>query len=412
MLKKLRLKLFLTNMLLVTTVLIIAFSIIFIKSAGDLEENSIETMQYIAASDRDYFDKLLDAPEYRSYISTYILDIDMKNKTCYVEGYGMVDELDTNDSQYINGIIKEIESIKTDIGVLPEYNMRFYIDEKPMGYKIVLLDQRYEDDYLRQLLFSLVISFIVTIVFLSVVSIILASISIKPIERSLKQQQRLISDISHELKTPLTIISTNSDIVLSHEDSLVKDEKKWLGYIKDETTRMTDLISMMLYHAKSYEAQTKLSLKPLNLTNIAYETALSFESVCFENGKSFTYSLEDNVSICADEHSLRDLLLILLDNAVKYSNENGRIELNIHTKHDIAYISVFNTGIPIPKEHIPSLFERFYRVEESRTRTAGGSGLGLSIAKRIIEENEGSISVSSSEEHGTQFICSFQIHKH
>ena len=398
MIKKLRIKLILTNILLITTILIISFSVIYIKSAQELEERSIETMRTIALTEHGKFDHLFDKNSGNSdehpYISTYVLDINTEDKTCYIEGYGSVDDLDSDDSYYINEIIKTVFTSNEIEGELSEHNMRFLVTDMHFGKRIVLLDQRYEDDYLRQLIISLSLSFFVAFAFLSIVSFILSSISIKPIEKSLKQQQQLISDISHELKTPLTIISTNTDIVLSHENSIVENEKKWLGYIKDETSRMSDLISMMLYHAKSDESQKKPVLEPVDLSNLAYEIALSFESVCFENRKNFTISIDEGISICADEGGLKQLLLI----CISKKNEN-------------AIISVFNTGIPIPKENIPSLFERFYRVDQSRTRESGGSGLGLSIAKRIIEENEGAISVSSGPENGTQFICSFKIYK-
>ncbi len=415
MIKKLRIKLILTNILLITTVLIVSFTVIFIKSAQELEKNSIEAMQTIAFNEHGKFDHLFNKNSGNSdehpYISTYVLDINTENRTCFIEGYGQVEDLNSEDSYYINEIIKSVFRSNETEGELSEYNMRFFVRDMHFGKRIVLLDQRYEDDYLRQLLISSILSFFIAFVFLSIVSIILSSISIKPIEKSLKQQQQLISDVSHELKTPLTIISTNADIVLSHEDSIVENEKKWLGYIKDETKRTSDLISMMLYLSKSDESQKKPILQPVDLSNLAYEIALSFESVCFENNKTFTFNIDEDITICADEDGIKQLLLILLDNAVKYSNANGKIELNIATKNDIAVVSVFNTGIPIPKENIPSLFERFYRVEQSRTRESGGSGLGLSIAKRIIEENEGTISVSSGSENGTQFTCSFKIIK-
>lgn len=415
MIKKLRIKLILANMLLITTVLVVAFTLIFVKSAQDLEESSIQIMEEIASADHRQIDRLFnndkEHSDDHSYISTYVLELNTEERTCYIEGYGSVEDLDSDDSSYINEIIKAVFRSKETVGVLSDINMRFYITDMHFGKKIVLLDQGYEDDYLHQLAISLILSFLVAFVFLSIVSFILSSISIKPIDKSLKQQQRLISDVSHELKTPLAIISTNADIVLSHKDSVVENETKWLNYIKDETKRTSDMISMMLYIAKSDESQKKPILQPVDLSTIAHESALSFESVCFENGKKFTFDIEDDICVKADENQLKQLILILLDNAVKYSNENGKIELKISKNNDNAVLSVFNTGIPIPKENMPSLFERFYRVEASRARTSGGSGLGLSIAKRIIEENEGSISLSSSAEHGTTFTCSFKIRK-
>ena len=221
----------------------------------------------------------------------------------------------------------------------------------------------------------------------------------------------MISDVSHELKTPISIIATNTDLVLSHSTSIVEDEQQWLFYIKDETVRMTELVNTMLYLAKSDESESKPNLCSFNLTNAVYEIGLPFESFCFEKDKNFNIDAEQDVYIKGDETSVKQLLVILLDNAVKHSNEQAKINLSLEIKNDKAILSVFNTGEPIPKECIPHLFERFYRVDTARSRENGGSGLGLAIAKRIIEYNEASISVLSNEKNGTLFTCTFKLDK-
>ncbi|MBQ0108844.1 MAG: GHKL domain-containing protein, partial [Clostridiales bacterium] len=117
------------------------------------------------------------------------------------------------------------------------------------------------------------------------------------------------------------------------------------------------------------------------------------------------------IYVKCNKQSIKQLIGILLDNAIKYSNDNGKIIFSLKRDQDKAVMSVFNTGDPIPKEEIPYLFDRFYRVDESRSRDKGGNGLGLSIAKKIIENNEGSISVISNEENGTTFFCTFKLSK-
>ncbi len=405
-------------MIFITIIMIVAFALLYLNTANNLEEKSITAMKDIALSGNgkspnDIFSKEEKRQSKYSYLSTYTIDYDEHSNTCYVSGFGNVEELTDAQKQYINALIVAVNSQEKNSGILKEYNMRYYYTKTPNGKRIVLLDKLYEDHNLEELLISFAISGTLAFTAFLILSIILAGFVVKPIEKSMKQQQQLISDVSHELKTPITVISTNTDIVLSHNDSTVDNERKWLGYIKDETKRMSDLVSMMLYLAKNDEMVEKPVLSEFNLSNTAYEIALPFESVCFENGKTFNISIEDNINIKGNESSIKQLIVILLDNAVKYSNENGRIDLSLKAMSDKAVLSVFNTGEPIPKANIPYLFDRFYRIDQARSHNlqSGGNGLGLSIAKRIIENNEANISVTSDIERGTTFSCSFNIAK-
>ncbi len=408
MIRKLKIKFILTNMLLISIVLCFSFSLMYFNTAREIESKSIEAMRDIARSKPNNLDGLFGnndkKSKYPNY-SAYILDIDSRNNSCYIDGFGDTDNLTEENVNYINELIRAVRSMDEQEGVLKKYNMRYYYEENPFGVRIVLLDKQYEDENLRQFLLSLIIGGGIAILAIFLISLIIANIVVKPVEKSIKQQKQLISDVSHELKTPLTVISTNTDLVLSHNDSTVEQESKWLGYIKDESTRMTDLINTMLYLAKSDESKIKPKLSTVNISNLCYEIALPFETICFEKGKSFEIHIENELFAKCDEVSIKQLLAILLDNAVKYSDENGRIELNLSSKGDKTHLSVFNTGVPIPKESIPLLFERFYRVDEARSRECGGSGLGLSIARTIIENNDASISISSNEQHGTVFTC-------
>jgi len=405
-------------MIFITIIMIVAFALLYLNTANNLEEKSITAMKDIALSGNskspnDIFSKEEKRQSKYSYLSTYTIDYDELSNTCYVSGFGNVEELTDAQKQYINSLITAVNSQEKNFGILKEYNMRYYYTKTPSGKRIVLLDKLYEDHNLEELLISFAISGALAFTAFLILSIILAGIVVKPIEKSMKQQQQLISDVSHELKTPITVISTNTDIVLSHNDSTVDNERKWLGYIKDETKRMSDLVGMMLYLAKNDEMVEKPVLSEFNLSNTAYEIALPFESVCFENGKTFNINIEDNINIKGNESSIKQLIVILLDNAVKYSNENGRIDLSLKVMSDKAVLSVFNTGEPIPKANIPYLFDRFYRIDQARSHDlqSGGNGLGLSIAKRIIENNEANISVTSNIERGTTFSCSFNIAK-
>lgn len=415
MIKRLKLKFILTTMVLTTIILLVASLFIYYSNKSNMEESCLEAMREVTESKHDPLGGLFGkepAPK-RKYpqFTTYSIQVDLYSNTCYIEGYGDSQQLTSDDTDYINAIVNVVLNSDSDMGILDEFDMRFMRSESPIGKKIILLDRAYEITTLQSLSTTLMIIGISCFFLLLVISVIMAHTAVKPIEKSILQQKQLISDMSHELKTPITVIGTNTDIILSHENSTVENERKWLGYIKDETARMSELINMMLYLAKNDEDTNQMPLSEFNFSNAVYEVALPFESVCFEKRKKFSINIEDDVYIKADEPSIKQLLVILLDNAVKYSSENGNITLTLKTIADKIYLSVNNSGKPIPKESIPLLFERFYRVDKARSRESGGSGLGLSIAKRIINNNEASINVHSDEQHGTTFTCIFKTIK-
>lgn len=401
-------------MLLISIVIATAFITVYIKTSADLKANSINAMQNVARPSRpgdNFLPPKHKMEEDKPALPTYIIHINTNENSCMIEGFGPIDELTDDEIQFVNELINDVNDQNVDEGVLEEYNLRFLIQSSPFGKKIVFIDKTYEDNKLKQLLiYFLIIGATAFIAFL-IISILLARIAVRPIENSMHQQKSLISDVSHELKTPIAIITTNTDIILSHNNTTIEDEKKWLGYIKDETVRMSKLVEMMLYLAKTDESDTKPILETVDLSNLAYEVALPFESVCFENHKTFKIEIEPDILINADENSVKQLIVILLDNAVKYSNDNGTILISVTKNGDKGIVSVFNSGEPIPKENIPYIFDRFYRVDQSRSYEKEGSGLGLSIAKRIIENNEANISVTSNNANGTTFTCTFHLPK-
>ena len=403
-------------MILISTVLIFTFVTIVVYSANDLEKSSIDAMHEIVREERGRFNVIFGADggetRNRAYASSFVIDLNEYTRTYNIIGFTDAGStLTAEQEEYISNLINTVRSMPENEGVLEDYGLRYYYENTMLGKRIVLLDKQYEDDSLKQLIItSLIIGFAALAAFLAI-SIVVARIAVKPVEKSLQQQKQLVSDLSHELKTPMTVINTNADIILSHPEETVEDQQKWLHYIKDETVRMSDLIGNMLYLAKSDEQDAKAVLSEVDLSSAAFEASLPFESVCFENGKTLDIDIEHGITVKCDEKSIKQLIVILLDNANKYSNDHGIIRLRVHADQDRAYISVYNTGEPIPKECIPHLFERFFRVDKSRSREQGGSGLGLSIAKHIIEMNEGVISVNSDEVHGTEFLCAFKLAK-
>ena len=234
------------------------------------------------------------------------------------------------------------------------------------NYSIVFLDRTLEISTINRLLFIFIIITGIGLIFIFFISVLLANWTIKPVAKAWDQQKQFIADASHELKTPLTVISTNTDVILSNSSDTVESQSKWLNYIKNETIRMTKLVNSLLYIAKY-----------------------------------------NNITIMGDEDKIKQLLNILMDNALKYSLNNGIIKISLKkNKQSNVYITVSNSSETINKEQLNKIFDRFFRIDSSRNRKTGGSGLGLNIAKSIVEIHKGSINVMN-KDNITSFIITF-----
>ncbi len=413
MINKLKRKLILTNMLMVSIVLISAFSAMLLITKNNLEERSIAAMRNISEIYNHEISSLptsqiIDYSEY-GYLKAFTIETNDKRKKFTINGYDVeTDDLSESDIEYINLLIGKVYESPDNIGIINSENLRFYKVKTSVGQRIVYINKDYEDNTLRDLAAVLFAAGIITLALVLAISVLFASVSAQPVEKSISQQKQLIADVSHELKTPITVISANADIIAAHPDSTVSDQMKWIEYIKVETTRMTALISNMLYLAKRDEASSTEDMHTVSLSDIAYEAALPFESVCFEKGKHLDLDITPDVIIKGNETSLKQLVAILVDNACKYSDENGSIKITLTATQDKSELSINNTGEPIPEQSLAHLFDRFYRVDKSRSRSEGGYGLGLSIAKSIADSHHAKLSVESKRESGTTFCCTFK----
>lgn len=275
------------------------------------------------------------------------------------------------------------------------------------NYSIVFLDRTLEISTINRLLFIFIIITGIGLIFIFFISILLANWTIKPVAKAWDQQKQFIADASHELKTPLTVISTNTDVILSNSNDTVESQSKWLNYIKNETIRVTKLVNSLLYIAKYDANETKILLKKINLSNIISSICLQYEPLIYENNKKLITNIDNNITIMGDEDKIKQLLNILMDNALKYSLNNGIIKISLKkNKQSNVYITVSNSSETINKEQLNKIFDRFFRIDSSRNRKTGGSGLGLNIAKSIVEIHKGSINVMN-KDNITSFIITF-----
>lgn len=220
---------------------------------------------------------------------------------------------------------------------------------------------------------------------------------IKPVENAFEKQKAFIADASHELKTPLTIITTNAEIL-----SNLPGGQKWIGNILEQTSRMNHLIRDLLDLARLDNTQLQTAFSEFDLSHAVSASALSFESIAFESRKKYVMEIGEHLSFRGDEQQIRQLVTILLDNAFKYSEEKGCVSIKLSGKGEKRILTVHNTGKGISAEDQKHIFERFYRSDSSRSRETGGYGLGLSIAAGIVETHKGQIRVKSDESTYTQ----------
>lgn len=260
------------------------------------------------------------------------------------------------------------------------------------------------DNMLFQLLKTLVLIGFISLIVLLFISIYLTNKSIVPIKETFEKQKQFIADASHELKTPLAIIKTNTSLVLSHPYDTIKNQSKWINYINLQTDRMSELISEMLSLAKMDAAENKLPLSPINISKIVESMILMFDAVIYENNIELETNISKNLFINGNKESLKKLFSIIMDNAIKHTNKNGNITVSLFSDKNKVKMIIRNTGEGIAHEHLERIFERFYRVDSSRDRETGGYGLGLSIASSIVKQHKGKIYAKSNIGEFTSFI--------
>ncbi|WP_243864543.1 sensor histidine kinase [Paenibacillus castaneae] len=274
--------------------------------------------------------------------------------------------------------------------------------------QISFLDITESQKILTQLLLTFGAIGIVMLFVIWGVSVFFAKRAVAPVEVSYDKQKQFIADASHELKTPIAVINANADALLTNKKDTVESQEKWIGYIKAETDRMSKLVSSLLYLAKTEHAETSTESLPFNLSDTVRDTVLLMEAVAYETGLILTQHIEPNIIINGESEKLAQVVKILFDNAIKYSDSNGGIEITLKKSRHQVVFSITNTSMGISKEHLSKIFDRFYRPDPSRTYD-GSYGLGLPIAKAIIENMGGKIYAMSVEGQSTTFT--FVLHK-
>ena len=269
------------------------------------------------------------------------------------------------DDSDINNVIDEVLNNKKDKGFIEsnDYNLAYVYRVIPIGA------------------FSIFLAYLI--------SLYIANKAVKPVEEAYNSQKRFIADASHELKTPLAVVKTNLEILKANRYESVESQEKWIEYISFQTDRMSKLVNDLLYLAKADNNEVLGEKSEFNISDVIMNQLLSFEAIVYENSLSLDYDIQDEIKFFGNREGVNQVVGILLDNAIKHSYKNKDIIAKLVENKGVITFSVTNYGDTISKEDLDRIFDRFYRIDKSRSREKGGHGLGLSIAKTIVEKEGG-----------------------
>lgn len=406
MIRKLRWQFVAACMGLIAAVLAIVFGCVWVSAQNALEHSSHMALEQ--ALSRRGGDLL---PGFRQnggddQVLLPYFTVQVWGTTVYVTG-GTYSGLEDTDA--LTAILTDCLSQEADEGSLSDYSLRYLRQDDGLYTQIAFVDISLETAALRQMMASYLRIGLLSLLLLAGASFLLSLRVTRPVERAWRQQRQFFSDASHELKTPLTVILSNAEMLETSD--LPERESRWRDNILSESRQMKTLVEEMLTLSRTEDAQRKPTVADVDLSDLSEDCALAFEPVAFEAGKPLSWNVTPALTVSGDGEKLRRLLSILLDNAAKYGAPGEGIVLSLRAERSQAILSVANGsgGHPIPPEELPRLFERFYRADASRGEQSG-FGLGLPIAQAIAKEHHGALRAES-DQQATRFTFTLPLKK-
>ena len=410
MIRKLRLKFVAICMTLVTAVLAVVFLSVYFTMERSIETLSRQVLYRVAqdslysGGSRDFVRPEISIDVGGDRVLLPYFTVEVWGSQAYVTG-GTYDELENTEA--LQAILSDCLSQPKQEGTIRSYRLRYLRQDNGLYQKIAFVDMSMEMTVLRNMMGPYLVILLISLLLLLGVSVLLSRWATRPVEKAWKQQRQFLSDASHELKTPLTVILSNAELL---EAAPLEDRPaRWADNIHTEARRMRSLVEEMLTLARADNMVRTAVLTEVSLSDISADAVLAFEPVAFEAGKPLEYHIDQDAAVLGDGDKLRQLVGILLDNAIKYGAEGGTIRLRLQKTDRQAILTVANPGEPIPPEKLGRLFERFYRTDDSRGEQSG-FGLGLSIAQTIAQEHKASLKAESDAE-STRFIYTRALKK-
>lgn len=315
----------------------------------------------------------------------YSTSVVLKNKDIMVLSNSLKE---TTDKDILN-MTKELQKDKKRFGSIDDYI--YVVRTLRSGNTVyIFVDNKEAMQNSKQFFIVSIFIFLLSVIVFTIISYYLSRWMIKPSEKAIKNQKIFVANISHDLKTPITIIKANADLI----ENEVKN-KKSIKYIKQETEKLNHLVNEMLTLTRIDNTISKENFKSFNFGDSLFDVVLPFESIAYEKGIRFNINIDEVTDYLGDESNIQKLAEILIDNAMSYTAKGGIVDVDAYENSKVVTLSVTNTGEPISDEKKVEIFDRFYRESKSRESTGNHYGLGLSIASTIVKKHNGKISIES-----------------
>ena len=369
---------------------------IFSPDAPGSESDSIETASGVTQAEppKGNNNPRLQSPElpYESRFFSVLLD---ENGTVLSTDTGKIAAVNSSEA---GEYAKEILQSGKRKGFFSAYRYLRTETDSDSHTRIIFLDcSRSLNSFRNVLLISCGVSGLGLMMVLGLM-ILLSKHIIKPFSENYEKQKRFITDAGHEIKTPITIINADTEVL-----EMDTGPNEWIDDIRIQTERLSKLTKDLIYLARMEEGEHQTQMIDFPLSEVISETAASFQALARTESKQFALQIQPMLSFYGDEDNIRKLTSILLDNALKYSDENGFIQLNLEKKGKYIQLLVVNTTRDaLNREQLTHLFDRFYRMDTSRNSETGGYGIGLSIAQAVVQMHKGKISATAMNDHKIQ----------
>ncbi|HJB31474.1 HAMP domain-containing sensor histidine kinase [uncultured Oscillibacter sp.] len=408
MIRKLQIKFVAMCMVLVTAVLGVVFAAVLVSAKQNIEVISHQVLERVIQDDAPNSRPALGPNQNGEEVLLPYFTVNLWDSNGVYQAF-------VTSGTYANlQDTAELEDILSDClrqgqpeGTIGSYGLRYMRQDYGLYQRIAFVDMSMEQATLQELMGSYLQIGLAALILLLGVSILLARWATRPVARAWRQQRQFLSDASHELKTPLTVILSNAELL----EAAPMDPRpaRWADNIHSEAKRMKSLVEEMLTLARADNAVPTAVMAEVSLSDLATDCALAFEPVAFEAGKPLESDIAPDVTVTGDGDKLRQLIGVLLDNAIKYGQAGGTITLSLRRTDRQARLTVSNPGEPIPPEQLSRLFERFYRADASRGEQSG-FGLGLPIAAAIASEHKGTLKAES-DQVSTRFLFTMPLKK-
>ena len=377
MIRSLRRKFIAMTMAVFTALLCVIFGLVIHFTGQNLQTESVRFLRSAAA------DPLQPGPPGQVRQPCFIIRANPWGQSIQSTG-----GFDLSDEQMLSDIVALAASAPEPLGVLDQYELRYFRSQSPTELTLVFMDISAERAAMRNLRLTCLGIGLLALGLFWAVSFLLARWAVRPVERAWEEQRQFVSDASHELKTPLTVILTSAELMQTDPDP--QHPRSILAMSR----RMRELVESLLELARVDNGAVRAAFGELDLSALVADELLPFEPLFFEGGLTLESQLEEGLRISGSDRHLRQVLTILLDNALRYSPENAAVRVELTRQGSSALLTVANPG-ELTREQCRSIFRRFYRADPART--AGGSGLGLAIAQGIVADHGGKIWADSRE---------------